>query len=387
MPLQLIRQDITTMRVDAIVNAANESLLGGGGVDGAIHRAAGPGLLAECRTLHGCPTGKAKLTGAYRLPCRYVIHTVGPIWEGGACGEEQLLRSCYRNSFALARDAGCTSLAFPLISAGVYGYPVRQAFRVALDTLSDELAASGSDMLVYLVLFDKAAAALSEKLYGDLDSYIDDTYAEAQEEKYPRSDVRKKAPGSLGFLKKEKAGRREKQSLRPEAIDGLGAAPEARPDEAAEQACFAEIAGAASAPAPECVEAAALKPAAAPKDAGAFTVDEGFSAMLLRKIDEKGMTDPECYKKANIDKKLFSKIRSNPQYRPSKPTVLAFAVALRLSLPETREMLMKAGYALSHSFLLDVIVEYYLRKGCYDIYEINWTLLQNDQPQLGSVTE
>ena len=168
MPLKIVRGDITQMAVDAIVNAANKTLLGGGGVDGCIHRAAGPELVRECRTLGGCETGEAKLTKGYRLPCKYVIHTVGPIWRGGARGEEALLTACYENSLRLARESGCKSVAFPLISAGVYGYPLEEAMRVAAETIERFL--EKSDMTVYLVLYDPASVAMGERLFGDVEA-------------------------------------------------------------------------------------------------------------------------------------------------------------------------------------------------------------------------
>ena len=329
MPLHIVRNDITTMKVDAIVNAANESLLGGGGVDGAIHRAAGPELLAECRGLGGCKTGQAKITRGYRLPAKYVIHAVGPVWQGGGHGERELLAGAYRASLELALANGCQTVAFPLISAGAYGYPKDRALKAAVDVIGDFLLAH--DMTVYLVIFDRAAFSIGEKLFADIAAYIDDRYVE------------------------EHTDRREEQYRRAMAF-------------------------AAEAP-PLCASACPSVPGSLDEALG--RLDESFSQMLLRKIDEKGMTDAQCYKKANIDRKLFSKIRSDAHYRPSKPTAMAFAVALELPLDEARELLEKAGFAFSHASKFDIIVEYFIARRNYDIFAINEALFAFDQSLLG----
>ena len=325
MPLSIVRNDITTMKVDAIVNAANESLLGGGGVDGAIHRAAGPDLLKECRTLGGCKTGEAKLTRGYRLPAKFVIHTVGPIWHGGGHGEREKLVSAYRTSLALALEQGCETVAFPLISAGAYGYPKDQALKVAVDTIGDFLLAH--DMTVYLVIFDRAAYTIGGKLFADIAAYIDDRYADAHTDS---RETRRRQMAMASMPMAAPAG-----AVPPSLDEALG------------------------------------------------RMDESFSQMLLRKIDERGMTDAQCYKKANIDRKLFSKIRSDIHYRPSKPTAAAFAVGLELSLEEARELLGRAGFAFSHASKFDIIVEYFIARQNYNIFEINEALFAFDQSLLG----
>ena len=338
MPMYIVRNDITAMEVDAIVNAANESLLGGGGVDGAIHRAAGPGLLRECRTLGGCKTGQAKMTRGYRLPARFVIHTVGPIWRGGNCGERELLISAYRTSLDLALAHGCRTVAFPLISSGIYGYPKDQALKVAVDTIGDFLLSH--DMTVYLVIFDRAAYTIGGKLFADIAAYVDDRYVAEHTE--PREEQRRRA-------------------VRLQT----GAAASAE-----------KVLGASAAADPEGMGWDSLREAVS-------RLDESFSQMLLRKIDERGITDAQCYKKANIDRKLFSKIRSDVHYRPSKPTAMAFAVALELPLDEARELLEKAGYAFSRASRFDIIVEYFIAHRNYNIFEINEALFAFDQGLLG----
>lgn len=331
MPLHIVRNDITTMKVDAIVNAANESLLGGGGVDGAIHRAAGPELLAECRTLGGCQTGRAKLTRAYRLPAKYVIHTVGPVWRGGGHGEQELLASAYRSALELALAHGCGSAAFPLLSSGAYGYPKAQALKTAVDTIGDFLL--GHDMTVYLVVYDRAAYDIGGKLFADIAAYIDDRYVDVHTDSR-ETQRRRMAMASMPMEEEE---------------------------------CM---------PAPCAMAPPGL-------DEVLSKLDESFSQMLLRKIDERGMTDAQCYKKANIDRKLFSKIRSDVYYKPSKPTAMAFAVALELPLDEARELLSKAGFAFSHASKFDIIVEYFIARENYNIFEINEALFAFDQSLLG----
>ena len=313
MPLKIVRGDITKMKTDAIVNAANETLLGGGGVDGCIHRAAGPALLEECRKLGGCATGSAKITGAGNLPARYVIHAVGPVWRGGGHGERELLVSAYETSLRLAEEAGCESCAFPLISAGVYGYPKDQALSVAEETIIRFLETS--EMMVDLVIYSPDDFQIDSRLCGELHRL----FTRRGEEDLPKmccyEALTEKIPDDL----ERRLGH----------------------------------------------------------------MDESFSEMLLRKIDEAGITDAACYKRANIDRKLFSKIRSNRLYQPSKATALAFAVALKLPMDETEELLRKAGFALSHARKFDVIVEYFIRRGEYDVYTINNALFACDQTLLG----
>ena len=329
MPLIIVRDDITKMPVDAIVNAAKASLLGGGGVDGCIHRAAGPELLAECRRLGGCPTGEARITGAYRLPCRYVIHTVGPVWQGGGHGEREQLASCYRVSLALAKDRGCGTVAFPLIASGSFGYPKDQALRVAVDAIGEFLLRN--DMTVYLVIFGREAFQISGRLFADIAEYIDDHYVDTHTDYLRESRRRMGSPAS--------------------------------PFRAASKV-------------PEFPEAPM---AASDLDDLLTRLDAGFSETLLKLIDRSGKKDSEIYKCANVDRKLFSKIRNNPDYKPSKSTALDFAIALELDLDETRDLIGRAGYALSASSKFDVIIEYFIRRKNYDIFEINEALFAFDQ--------
>lgn len=330
------------MRVQAIVNAANSSLMGGGGVDGAIHKAAGPKLAEECRSLNGCRTGEAKITHGYDLPAEYVIHTVGPVWEGGGKNEAELLRACYINSLELAAKYGLETIAFPVISSGIYRFPADQAFNIAQETITEFL--KDHEMTVYIVVFGKNVYTTVSDRYSDIEEFIDDRYVAEREEGEEARRYRLMRNGPL-----------------PDAASVAG------------KAVYYNA----------CDEAMPLSQKSLEEALG--DIDESFTQMLLRKIDEAGMTDVACYKRANIDRKLFSKIRSNLNYKPSKTTALAFAVALRLDIDETEELLRKAGYAISHSSKGDIIVEYFILKGIYDINEINRVLFSFDQAILGSL--
>jgi len=323
MPFSIIRQDITRMKVDAIVNAANTALKMGGGVCGAIFAAAGAReLQAACDKLAPIKTGEAVLTPGFNLPARYVIHAAGPVYcEDKKEESERLLRAAYINSLRLAVENKCESIAFPLISSGIYGYPKEEALKVAVAAIKDFL--QEQDIDVTLVLFDKSSFIVSRRLLGEIESYIDEHYVSARQK-----------------------SRRQLLDTEKQALT--------------------------------------LVEAPAPLDDLLDRLDESFSQMLLRLIDAKGLTDVQVYKRANLDRKLFSKIRSNKDYMPSKRTALALAVALELNLEETAELLQRAGYALSHAVIADVIVEYFIANGKYDIYEINQVLFAYDQPLLGS---
>lgn len=359
MPFKIVLNDITKMKVDAIVNAANRSLLGGGGVDGCIHRAAGRRLLEECRTLGGCETGQSKITGAYKLDAKYVIHTVGPKYSGGDRGEKELLESCYKTALALAKEHGCETVAFPLISSGIYRYPKAEAFRVASDTICRFL--EENEMTVYLVIFSKSDYAMDGELYEDIERHL-----------YPdinRTPVPAELPcvtaestcGRRGFLRRRYC----KTVLEPVTMTN-----DPSFDEEPDEPCFDEV-----------LDNPYFD---GELDERLNSLDESFSEMLLRKIAEKGMTDAQCYKRANIDRKLFSKIRGDAGYKPSKPTAVAFAIALELSIDEMEDMLKKAGFALSESNKFDVIIRYFAVRKIYDVHKINEALFAYDQLLLGA---
>lgn len=358
MVLLFERNDITKMECDAIVNAANNTLLGGGGVDGAIHMAAGPELLEECRTLNGCETGKAKITKGYKLPAKYVIHTVGPIYRDGKHNEKELLTSCYKSCLELAKENKIHSIAFPLISAGIFGYPKDEALDVAINTIKNFFKDDDYEITVKIVFYGQAAYAIGIEKIGQIDEYIDDNYA--------------------------------KEHLLSRKLNNVGRL----------EPCFK------SAKKPPCQKACVKKETGTPKS-GALKkaivledkeiaacsnvslddmikgLDASFSDTLLKIIDKKKLKDSDVYFRANMDRKLFSKIRNGSH--PKKTTAVSLCIALKLSYKEANDLLIKAGYILNNSEKFDVIISYFLKKKKYDIYEINEALLHYDQPQLGAV--
>ena len=350
MPLFIVKNDITKMKTDAIVNAANNSLLGGGGVDGAIHAAAGSGLKKECEKLNGCDTGDAKITDAYNQPCKKVIHNVGPVRQVGQSGEKILLTSCYKKSLELAKEKGLKSVAFPLISSGAYGYPKDLALKVATAAIKDFLLGQDGteDMEVYLTIFDKESFIVSEKLIDEIKEYIADNYYE---------------DSSFLFCLEEKTDvqAERKRRIRRELRERINGAQTCKTNENFRSSLFC----------------------AYDLSDELDNLDENFSEMLLRLIDEKGLTDVECYKKANVDRKVFSKLRNAKEYKPSKTTAVAFALALELPISEAKKMIESAGYSLTHSNKFDVIIEYFIKNEKYDIFEINEVLFEFDQKLLG----
>lgn len=335
MPLKIIRQDITKIKCDAIVNPTDPHYSHGGGVDAQVHEAAGVELYQACMEKGTLSVGHAIITSAFSLPCKHVIHTVGPVWKDGHHGEENDLRSCYSECLKLALKNKCKSMAIPLIASGTFGFPKDRVLRIAMDAIGEFLL--DHEMRVYIVVYDKEATAISLQLFADVQMFIDDNYVDRR---YSFPSAASKRCASMPD------DEREYSFSIGMGVDGL------LDSERTIENLLNQI-------------------------------DESFSEMLLRKIDESGMTDAECYKKANIDRKLFSKIRSDKEYRPSKNTVLAFAIALKLPLYETQDMLAKAGFALSHSSKFDIIVEYFIEREQYDLFTINETLLAFDQKLLG----
>ena len=340
MPLQIIHRDITTMACDAIVNPTDNYFSGSGGTDYAIHTAAGIGLRYECDHLEPLSFGEVAVTNGYNLPCKYIIHTMGPVWTGGQRCEPVLLRSCYMNALFKASELGAKSIAFPLISSGTFGFPKDKVLRIAIDAISDYISNTDKEIFVTVCVYDREAFVLSKEIA--LKEYID----EHMKPRFRYEEYTIQMAPTCSYNG-------------PETMDDC---------------CV-------------CYSASCIPTAKAPsrEDLSKWIKkqDDTFAVMLLKLIDQKGMTDVQCYKKANVSKGTFWKINNDPNYRPSKATVLAFAIALELSIEETEQLLKTVGLALSHSNLFDLIVEFYITNGNYDIYEINAALFKYDQVCIG----
>lgn len=354
MPLLMIRNDITKMQVDAVVNPANSELRMGRGTSWAIYNAAGEMELTNaCRKIGGCEAGKAVLTKGFALPAKFIIHAVCPPWTDGGEQDKALLKSAYRSALQLAAEYGFQSMAFPLLSSGFYNWPKAEAFHLATTVISEFLLER--DMTVYLVLYDHESVEVSKKLFAKIEEYIDDHYVVMHEysamkaPSVPNFDAAAPPPT---FAKQQTASSaKPKKSERklgiPEFLKNLSSAKERK---------LADLMS---------------------------NLDETFSQMLLRLIDERGLKDSTVYHKANIDRRLFSKIRNDIHYVPTKKTVLAFAIALELTLDETKDLLMKAGYAFSNSSKFDVIISFFIENRSYNVFEINEVLFAYGQPILG----
>ena len=344
MPFEIVRNDITMMRVDAIINTANPRPVIGAGTDRCIHEAAGPELLKARQLVGRIEVGHAAITPAFHLHAAYVIHTVGPVWQDGRQGEELLLRSCYENALRLAAQNGCQSVAFPLISTGNYGFPKDRALQIAIAVFSAFLLEN--EMQIYLVVYDRESFRLSEKLFQSVASYIDEYYVEAQ-----------------GAVSRKERRCRIRQRHQTEICES-SAIPEG-------------ISVCRTIDEPCGTKAVSLEDMLKQADAG-------FTETLLKLIDKSGKKDSEIYKKANLSKQHFSKIRNNPAYKPTKPTAIALALALELNLEDTKDLIGRAGYALTNSSKFDLIIRFFIEQGNYNVVEINITLYEFDQVLLGS---
>lgn len=401
MPFLLIRNDITKVQADALVNPANEELLEGSGTSRGIYLAAGEDkLAAACAKIGHCELGKAVITPGFDLRAKYVIHAVGPVWIDGAHREEELLYGAYMSSMHLAQEYQLESIAFPLLSSGNYGYPKDQAMKVAIRAISDFLLEY--DMMVYLVLYDRSAVAISKKLFASVEEYIDDHYVSKKDESIDDSDRRsgyiRREENYAEFVRRQNLPRPEQrqladagdwQSMEPASADiPADSIPAGKEPAGHAPVAAASMPGAAAGPLEEKTPQTKKKKLFSRREKRSLKnlmehLDETFSQMLLRLIDERGLKDSAVYKKANIDRRHFSKIKNDINYAPNKKTVLAFAIALELSLDETKDLLMRAGFAFSSSSKFDVIICFFIENGEYDIFEINEVLFAYQQPLLG----
>lgn len=394
MAFQIVRNDITKITADAIVNTANPEPTFMAGTDSAIYLAAGADeLLAERAKIGPIAEGEVAVTPAFDLDAKYIFHTVGPVWNGGGEGEKETVRKCYLNCLKKACELGIESIAFPLISTGVYGFPKAEALLIATSVFSEFLADHELD--ITLVVFDNESFTLSGKIFAGVNEYIDENYAaEKISEEYAFTGAAASGSGfgaaasGAGFestaaevcedkeaalIEEREKEREERRSRRKNLLhsvrDYTGLEARGKGAAAVSAASMAQM-------------EAASKPQRSLDDV-VKNVSETWSQSLLRLITEKGYTDTEVYKRANADRKLFSKIRSNKDYQPKKATALAFALALKLNIDETKDLLGRAGYALSKSSITDLIVEYFIENQVYDIMTINLALYEHNEPLLG----
>lgn len=378
MPFSIVRDDISRVHADVLVNAANVRLAPGGGVCGALFSAAGfDEMRAACEAIGGCATGDAVATPAFNLPARWCVHAVGPIWRGGRAHEEELLHRCYRSAFARAVELGARSVAFPLISAGIYGFPVERALAIVREEVAAFLR-HHDEVALTLVVFEHAVVQMGNALVEQVQEYIDDEYVDSSS--FMRRDT--------GELERELQWTEDASA--PLSVEM--AEPVALPE------CLQEDDASIAAPRPFVAANIRMPGAAmpgAPSRAGATldaeiaqlvaTLDAPFSTTLLALIDARGMADAEVYHRANISRQLFSKIRGNESYRPSKQTVVALAIALELDMSATQDLLARAGFTLSKSSKFDVIVRFFIERGIYDLFQLNEVLFAYDLPLVGSV--
>lgn len=386
MPLLFEKGDITLLKVDAIVNAANSSLLGGGGVDGCIHRAAGPGLLEECKTLHGCATGDAKITKGYNLPAKHVIHTVGPIWCGGNRGEKEKLVSCYKRSLEVASENGCQTVAFPLISAGVYRYPKDKARDVAIETINDFLFDNDSEMTVYLVFYDGPVYDDLTRLDKLFRSELTDILLENQQ-----TSISKIHSYSLNCVSASYCIDYDKREKSEEPSDDLHEEKHGFFEKLLNKKTYKKAKEKIDLPIENncCLNASLSRDEDLDDDlrnilAEGTGRDKSFSEKLQSYIKKRGISNAECYRYANVSRQVFSNIISNDNYIPKKHVALALAVSLKLDLNETNDLLQSAGFALSGYDRFDIIVGYFIRHKKYDIFRINGILQEYNEKQLGN---
>jgi O-acetyl-ADP-ribose deacetylase (regulator of RNase III) len=385
MPFHIIRDNITRVHADAIVNTANPEPVYAGGTDSAIYHAAGRDrLLAERKKIGRINPGQAAFTPAFALHAKYIIHTVGPVWQGGDRGEFELLASCYRNALGIARRLGCESIAFPLISTGVYGFPKDRALEIALREISVFL--EKSEMDVTLVVFDRKSFDLSAGLAADIRQYINENYVTEQTaEEYAIDDqyLGQSLNQTLRPAARRELQRRSARHSRLESPSRKSDAKDSSPQGEKPDYLLREE-GAAYEP-DQSVSSAPARPRPQRSLQDVMSqVGESFQECLLRLIDQRGLTDAQVYKRANIDRKLFSKIRCNPHYIPRRKTIISLAVALELNIDEMTDLLLKAGIALSPGSKFDLIIRYCVENQIYDSLTINAILFDYDQPLLGA---